>query len=127
MQRTSERPIPYILTHISLMETAFVIGMEERLNRPNQDPYISGQLLLVFGSLATKGSEEVENRVMKYLSARVSDLHAQTEIDLDAIDLLLCALGNTGSKQSIVFILDSSIDRANIYEKKLVAINFIHW
>ena len=111
------------------METArigFVIGMEKRLNRPNQDPYISGQLLLVFGSLATKGSEEVENRVMKYLSARVSDLHAQTEIDLDAIDLLLRALGNTGSKQSIAFIfdiLDSSIDHADYYEIKLVAID----
>lgn len=96
-----------ILTHISLMKTVrigFVIGMEERLAQPSEDTLLTHQLLLVFSSLATKGSNEVEDRVMNVLSIRAASLSSQTQPDLSEIDLMLHALGNTGSKLSISLI-----------------------
>ena len=83
----------------------FVIGMEERLSRPVEDPLTEQQLLLVFGSLATKGSDEVEDRVMNVLSHRAATLNRQTQPDFSEINLLLLALGNTGSKLSVSVIL----------------------
>ena len=94
-----------ILTHISLMSTVrigFVIGMEERLARPAEDTFLSHQFLLVFSSLATKGSDEVEDRVMNVLSTRITSLRSQP--DMSEVDLMLRALGNTGSKLSIPLI-----------------------
>lgn len=112
-----------ILTHISFMERVrigFVIGMEERLNHPSSDKILSDQFLLVFGSLAMKGTTEVDDRVINYLKGRVSALTIKTdEADLSDVILLLHALGNTGSKSSIslVFsILNASIEH-NSYDK----------
>lgn len=96
-----------ILTHISLMETArigFVIGMEERLARPSEDTSLSNQLLLVFSTLATKGTDEVEDRVMTVLSIRAMAFKTQMQPDLSDVNLMLHALGNTGSKLSISLI-----------------------
>lgn len=96
-----------ILTHISFMSMVrigFVIGMEERLTRPTEDTFLSHQLLLVFSSLATKGSDEVEDRVMNALSTRVASLRSQAQPDMSEVDLMLRALGNTGSKLSIPLI-----------------------
>lgn len=116
-----------ILTHISLMETArigFVIGMEERLTRPVEDPFIAQQLLLVFSSLATKGSDEVEDRIMSVLSRRVAALNRQTQPDLSEINLSLLALGNTGSKLSISLIFSLFDTNSSDYDHiKLAAID----
>ena len=97
-----------ILTHISFMKTVridFVIGMEDRLARLPDNKFLNDQFLLVFGSLATKGSEEVESRVLSFLSAKSSSLNAQSKPDLKEMKILIHALGNTGSKLSIAPIL----------------------
>ena len=118
-----------ILMHISLMEkvrVGFVIGMEERLDREIGDLNLARQLILVFASLATKGSDEVEDRVMNYLAALVTaETSAQNTSDVNDIILLVHALGNTGSKLSIapIFsILDSSVSRADYNTIKLAVI-----
>ena len=92
--------------HISFMKTVsieFVIGIEDRLGRISDDDFLNDQLLLVFGSTATKGSKEVERRVLSFLSAKASSLNATQE--LKEIKILIHALGNTGSKLSIAPIL----------------------
>ena len=111
-----------ILTHISFMSTVrigFVIGMEERLARHAEDTFLSHQFLLVFSSLATKGSDEVEDRVMNVLSTRITSLRSQP--DMSEVDLMLRALGNTGSKLSIPLIF-SFLDLDND-QVKLAAID----
>lgn len=105
-----------ILTHISFMETVrigFVIGLEERLAQHSDDIFLKHQLLLVFSSLATKGSDEVEDRVMNFLRIQAASLSSQAQPDSSEIDLILHALGNTGSKMSISLIfsfLDTDSD-----------------
>ena len=92
----------------------FVIGMEERLAQPPDDVILTHQLLLVFSSLATKGSDEVEDRVMNLLSTRTAILNSRTHPDLSDINLLLHALGNTGSKVATsltLSFLDAESDR----------------
>lgn len=113
-----------ILTHISFMKTVrigFVIGMEERLARPSDNVFLAHQLLLVFGSLATKGSVEVEDRVMNVLSTQTAALNRQ---DISEVDLMLRALGNTGSKLSIPLTLSFLNKSDNYYPRiKLVVID----
>ncbi len=97
-----------ILTHISFMKSVqigFVIALEERLSSSLNDTILENQLLLVFASLAIKGSDEVESRVFSYLNERVSSLNHQTEVEMANVILLLHALGNTGSELSISPIL----------------------
>ena len=98
-----------ILSYISLVKRvklSFVVGIEERLaSSPLTDTLLARQLLLVFSSLATKGSEEVENRVMNVLSVRVESLNIELEPETNDVELLLYALGNTGSKASVPLIL----------------------
>jgi hypothetical protein len=96
-----------ILTHISFVKTVrigFIIGIEDRLTRSSEDAFLQDQLLLVFSSLATKGSDEVEDRVMSVLSSRVAFLTNMTQPDFHDVAFLLHALGNTGSKMSIPLI-----------------------
>ena len=113
-----------ILTHISFMKTVsieFVIGIEDRLARLSNDEFLNDQLLLVFGSLATKGSEEVERRVLSFLSAKASSLNAQSMPELKEIKILIHALGNTGSKLSIAPIL-SFTDKSYDYDEIKMAV-----
>ena len=102
----------------------FVIGMEERLSRPVEDSLTEQQLLLVFGSLATKGSDEVEDRVMNVLSRRAAVLNHQTQPDFSEINLLLLALGNTGSKLSVSVVLSFlNANNSNYDQIKLAVID----
>jgi hypothetical protein len=116
-----------ILTYITLMETVrigFVIGMEERLTRPADDAFITRQLFLAFSSLATKGSDEVEDRVMTVLSRRATALNHQPQPDLSDVSLMLLALGNTGSKQSLPLIFSFLNTNSSDYDHiKLAAID----
>lgn len=117
-----------ILTHISFMETVrigFIIGLEERLARPADDVILANQLLLAFASLATKGSDEVESRIVNYLKGKVSSLNHQVGAKLSTVILVLHALGNTGSKLSISPILrflESPVYNNNTLKIKLAVI-----
>lgn len=86
------------------METVslgFVVGFEELFDLPRDDVMLSNQLLLVFGSLAAKGTEQVEIQVMNYLRARAIAQSSEVEEDLSQTLLLLHALGNTGSELAV--------------------------
>ena len=118
-----------ILTHISFMKTVsieFVIGIEDRLARLSNDEFLNDQLLLVLGSLATKGSEEVERRVLSFLTAKASSLNAQSTPELKEIKILIYALGNTGSKLSIAPILSFLNKSYNYDEIKMVVIDALN-
>lgn len=118
-----------ILTHISFIEDVrigLVIAMEDRLNRlaDSDDSFAKGQLLLVFASLATRGSDEVERRVMDYLTLQIEALSMQS--DVTDIVLTLQALGNTGSRSSIELIfdlLDTSMENEEFDRIKLAVID----
>ena len=115
-----------ILIHISFMKTVrieFTIGMEERLARLSDNGILRYQLLLVFGSLAMKGSGEVESRALSFLSAKASSLNSQSKPDLKEIKILIHALGNTGSKLSFAPILSFLNKRYNYNEIKMVVID----
>ena len=99
-----------ILTHISFLDWAsldLVVGLEDHLRNlnPKFNDSISDQLLLVYGSLATKGSEEVEIRVMNYLNTVSLSINSQSDLDLSQSILVVHALGNTGSESSLRVIL----------------------
>ena len=119
-----------ILTHISFMKTVsieFVIGIEDRLARLSNDEFLNDQLLLVFGSTATKGSEEVEKRVLSFLSAKASSLiNAQSTPELKEIKILIHALGNTGSKLSIAPILSFTNKSYDYNEIKMIVIDALN-
>ncbi len=84
-----------------------VIGLEKLLDRPNEDIALNNQLLLVYGSLAIKSTEEVEMHVINNLRGRVATLNdSDDSINLTATKILLHALGNTGSKLSIPLIMN---------------------
>ena len=113
--------------HISFMKTVsieFVIGIEDRLGRISDDEFLNDQLLLVFGSTATKGSKEVERRVLSFLSAKASSLNATQE--LKEIKILIHALGNTGSKLSIAPILSFMNEYYNYDEIKMTVIDALN-
>ena len=117
-----------ILTHISFIKsvrTGLIIALEDRLTRPVPNHELGVQLMLVFASLATKGSDEVEDRVMSYMTARVQEQSAQEASMTDTI-LTLRALGNTGSQLSIPLIfgiLESYADHADYHEIELAVID----
>ena len=120
-----------ILTHISFLDWAsldLVIGLEDHLRNPNANlnANISDQLLLVYGSLATKGSEEVEVRVMNYLNTVSSSINSQSDPDLSRSILVVHALGNTGSESSLTVILsflNRSAQHSELKEMKLAVID----
>ena len=95
------------------MDLEFVTRIEERFNHTNYQRSIRDQLLLVYGSLAIKGNEEVEYRVMDHLIGKV--IAYQNESSDISGSIILKALGNTGSKLSIVPIL-SFLNDSNYYE-----------
>ena len=120
-----------ILTHISFLDWAsldLVIGLEDHLRNPNPEfnDSISDQLLLVYGSLATKGSEEVEVRVMNYLNTISLSINSQSDPDLSRSILVVHALGNTGSESSLTVILsflNRSAQHSESKEMKLAVID----
>ena len=81
------------------------MGYEDLLEHPGEDPMLNSQLLLVFGTLADKGSEDVENHVMDNLRVRTFAITSQASRDIIETKVLLHALGNTGSKMSISLIM----------------------
>lgn len=93
------------MSFLDTVSLDFVIGYEELFEHSNEDIMLNDQLLLVFGSLAVKGSEEVEIRVMSNLRARVVALDDEASRNLTETKLLLHALGNTGSRFSISLIM----------------------
>ena len=110
-----------ILTHISFLDWAsldLVVGLEDHLHNPNANfnANISDQLLLVYGSLATKGSEEVEDRVMNYLNTVSLSIDSQTDFDPSQSILVVHALGNTGSESSLTVIL-SFLNRSELHSE----------
>ena len=120
-----------ILTHISFLDWAsldLVIGLEDHLRNPNANlnANISDQLLLVYGSLATKGSEEVEVQVMNYLNTISSSINSQTDLNLSRSILVVHALGNTGSESALTVILsflNRSAQQSESKEMKLAVID----
>ena len=116
-----------ILTYMSFLETVsleFVTGFEDLLEHPDEDTMLEDQLLLVFGSLAVKGSEEVEIRVMDNLKARTLAFNARASRDLSETEILLHALGNTGSNMSLPLIMSilNSTSMEHYSKVKLIAI-----
>ena len=106
----------------------FVIGLEDHLCNPNPEfnDSISEQLLLVYGSLATKGSEEIEVRVMNYLNTISLSISSQSDLDLSQSILVVHALGNTGSESSLTVILsflNRSAQHSESKEMKLAIID----
>jgi hypothetical protein len=105
----------------------FVIGMKEHLAQSSDDILLAHQLLLVFSSLASKGSDEVEDLVMNVLSTRTAILKSHAQPDISDIDLLLRALGNTGSKLSTPLILSFLDAESNNYTYiKLIVIDALY-
>lgn len=113
-----------ILAHISFLNTAhlrLVTNLEERLHRAKYSQNLRNQLLLVYGSLAMKGSQEVEYRVMDQLIGIVIQYRNNT-CDFP-MSVILIALGNSGSKLSITPILsflNNSNDNDEDYKVKMV-------
>lgn len=95
-----------VLIHLSFLEsvdTPFIAQLEEHLNGTSSLQSIRDQLLLVYGSLAMKGDREVEYQVLDNLIDKViAYQHGNFNISMD---IMLMALGNTGSKLSIEPIL----------------------
>ena len=120
-----------VLTHISFLDWVsldLVVGLEDHLLNPSTrfNVSISDQLLLVYGSLATKGSEEVEVRVMRYLNIVSLSINSQSDPNLSQSILVVHALGNTGSESSLTVILsflNRSAQHSESKEMKLAVID----
>ena len=120
-----------VLTHISFLDWVsldLVVGLEDHLLNPSTrfNVSISDQLLLVYGSLATKGSEEVEVRVMRYLNIVSLSINSQSDPNLSQSILVVHALGNTGSESSLTVILsflNRSAQHSESKEIKLAVID----
>ena len=117
-----------VLTHISFLDWGsldLVVGLEDHLLNPSTrfNVSISDQLLLVYGSLATKGSEEVEVRVMRYLNIVSLSINSQSDPNLSQSILVVHALGNTGSESSLTVILSFLNQHSESKEMKLAVID----
>ena len=105
-----------ILVHISFLTSVdieLILGLENRLQNGSLNKSFQDQLLLVYGSLAMKGNEEVEYRVMDELIGRCM-YHHNSSISFSSTIILL-ALGNTGSKLAVAPIL-SFLNNMSEYE-----------
>ena len=107
-----------ILVHISFLTSVnieLILRLEDRLQNTSFSKSLQDQLLLVYGSLATKGNKEVEFRVMDELIGKCMDYHNSSNSFSSTIILL--ALGNTGSKLSVTPImsfLDNSSENKDV-------------
>ena len=115
-----------ILLYIAFLDSAsldLIINLENRLH---ESTLLSSQLLLVYGSLALKGTKEIELRIINYLSALCKNISNQSDPDLSKSILLVHALGNTGSNSSLALILsflNYSVKHRESKEMKLAVID----
>ncbi len=92
--------------------------LEERLENKIYPEHILNQLLLVYGSLATKGNQEIEYRVMDQLVGAALKYHNSTTNY--PMTIIIIALGNSGSNLSISPLLSFLNSSSNNGEEEKV-------